>query len=188
MGDADGHVQSGLGYLCCSKLLTVRAPLLVPCFHSTERRKHRSHDINAPAGLNHPDHIGADVTSIAPRDFPSYLAHNVEVALRYFPGGSEAPPPDQFVAAREKEGAALGNILKVHGMGHPNLGRWLSRIPNETLIVWGEKDRLLPSSQAKIWAERIPKAKVHIIPGVGHIAMQEDPKTVTLIGDFLAGK
>ena len=44
------------------------------------------------------------------------------------------------------------------------------------------------SSQAKIWAERIPKAKVHIIPGVGHIAMQEDPKTVTLIGDFLAGK
>jgi pimeloyl-ACP methyl ester carboxylesterase len=144
--------------------------------------------LNAPAGLNHPDHPGADLTSIAPQDFPSYLAYNVEVALRYFPGGSEAPPPDQFVAAREKEGAALGNILKVHGMGHPNLGRWLSRIPNETLIVWGEKDRLLPSSQAKIWAERIPKAKVHIIPGVGHIAMQEEPKSVTLIGDFLAGK
>jgi hypothetical protein len=26
------------------------------------------------------------------------------------------------------------------------------------------------------------------VPGVGHFAMQEDPATVTVIGDFLAGK
>ena len=85
---------------------------------------------------------------IGPQELPGYLAHNVDVALRYFPGGSQCPPPEEFVAAREKEGAALGNILKVHGMGHPNLGRWLSRIPNETLIVWGEKDRMVPARQA----------------------------------------
>ena len=81
------------------------------------------------------------------------------MALRYFPGGSDAPPPEEFVAAREKEGEALANILKVHGFGHPNLGRWLSRIPNETLIVWGEKDRMMPASQAPVWAERIPNAR-----------------------------
>ena len=45
-------------------------------------------------------------------------------------------------------------------MGHPNLGRWLSRIPNETLIVWGDEGPHDAGSQAPIWAERIPNARV----------------------------
>jgi pimeloyl-ACP methyl ester carboxylesterase len=143
--------------------------------------------LNAPAGLNHPDHPGANVPEISPQELPGYLAHNVDVALRYFPGGSEAPPPAEFGAAREKEGAALGNILKVHGFGHPNIGRWLSRIPNKTLIVWGDKDRMIAPGQAEIWAKRIPNATTYIARGVGHFAMQEDPSVVTVIGDFLAG-
>jgi pimeloyl-ACP methyl ester carboxylesterase len=143
--------------------------------------------LNAPAGLNHPDHPAADFSKIGPQELPGYLAHRVEVALRYFPGGSDAPAPEVFAAAREKEGAAVTNILKVHGFGHPNLGRWLSRIPNETLIVWGEKDRMMPASQAPVWAERIPNARTLIVPEVGHFAMQEEPRTVTAIGDFLAG-
>ncbi len=143
--------------------------------------------LNAPAGLNHPDHRGADPTKVAPQDLPGYLAHRTEVAARYFPGGSLAPPPKQFIAAREKEAKALSNIQKAHGMGHPNLGRWLSRIPNETLIVWGDRDRVALASQAELWANAIPKARTHIVPGVGHFAMQEDPACVAAIGDFLAG-
>ena len=143
--------------------------------------------LNAPAGLNDPGHPAADLSAIGPEALPSYLAHNVEVALRYFPGGAECPPLDAFLAARDKEGRALGNILKVHGMGHPNLGRWLSRIPNETLIVWGEEDRMLPASQAPLWQARIKNARTDLVPGVGHFAMQEDPRVVTAIGDFLAG-
>lgn len=142
--------------------------------------------LNAPAGLNHPDHRGADLSQIPPEEFPAYLAHNVAVAARYFPGGSECPSADAFLAAREKEGPALGNILKVHGMGHPNLGRWLSRIPNETLIVWGDRDRMLPASQAPLWQAAILNARTLIIKEVGHFAMQEDPRTVAAIGDFLA--
>jgi pimeloyl-ACP methyl ester carboxylesterase len=143
--------------------------------------------LNAPAGLNHPDHPAADMAAISPEDLPGYLAHNVDIALRYFPGGAECPPLEAFLAAREKEGRALGNILKVHGMGHPNLGRWLSRIPNETLVVWGDKDRMMPASQAPVWAERIPNARTLIVENAGHFAMQEDPRVVTAIGDFLAG-
>ena len=143
--------------------------------------------LNAPAGLNHPDHPGADLSAIGPEALPGYLAHDVDVALRYFPGGAECPPLETFLAARDKEGRALDNILKVHGMGHPNLGRWLSRIPNPTLIVWGEEDRMLPASQAPLWQERIPDSRMLMVPGVGHFAMQEDPAVVTAIGDFLAG-
>ena len=143
--------------------------------------------LNAPAGLNHPDHPATDLAAIGPEALPGYLAHNVEVALRYFPGGSHCPPLEEFLAARGKEGDALQRVLKVHGFGHPNLGRWLSRIPNETLVLWGEEDRMLPASQARIWAERIPDARIRIVPGVGHFAMQEDPATVAAIGEFLAG-
>jgi pimeloyl-ACP methyl ester carboxylesterase len=142
--------------------------------------------LNAPAGLNHPDHPATDLAAIGPEALPGYLAHNVDVALRYFPGGSHCPPLEEFLAARDKEGKALERILMVHGMGHPNLGRWLSRIPNETLVVWGKEDRLLPASQAPIWVERIPNARMLIVPDVGHFAMQEDPRTVSAIGDFLA--
>ena len=141
--------------------------------------------LNAPAGLNHPDHPGADLATIGPDALPGYLAHHVDVALRYFPGGSQAPPVEEFLAARDKEGKALERILNVHGMGHPNLGRWLSRIPNQTLIIWGRNDRMLPASQATIWAERIPNARTLIVEDVGHFAMQEDPRVVAAIGDFL---
>jgi pimeloyl-ACP methyl ester carboxylesterase len=103
--------------------------------------------LNAPAGLNHPEHPETDLFMLGPDALPSHLAHHVDVALRYFPGGTECPPLDQFLAAREKEGKALQRILKTHGMGHPNLGRWLSRIPNETLVVWGKEDRLLPGQK-----------------------------------------
>lgn len=142
--------------------------------------------LNAPAGLNDPAWPATDLGAVAPQDLPGYLAHDVAVALRYFPGGTEAPPPEVFGADREREGAALGNILKVHGFGHPNLGRWLSRIRNPTLIVWGDRDRMLPPGQAKIWAARIPGAKVLTVPDAGHFAMQEQPACVTAIGDFLA--
>lgn len=142
--------------------------------------------LNAPAGLNHPDHPGADLGAIPPQELPGYLSHDPSIAARYFPGGSACPPLPDFVAAREKEGAALTNILKAHGMGHPNLGRWLTRIPNRTLILWGENDRMLPASQAPIWAASIPDARLHIVPGVGHFALQEDPSCITVLGDFLA--
>ena len=141
----------------------------------------------APAGLNHPDYPSTDLSKIAPQDRTQYFAHRIEVAARYFPGGALAPPREQFFAAREKEGQALSNIRKAHGTGHPNLRRWLSRIPNETLIVWGDKDRVAPAGQAEIWARAIPRARVHSVPDAGHFAMQEDPACVTVIGDFLAG-
>ncbi len=141
----------------------------------------------APAGLNHPDYPATDLATISPELLPAHLSHEAGVAARYFPGGPECPPLEGFLAARNKEGKGLERILKVHGMGHPSLARWLSRIPNETLIVWGDKDRLLPAGQASLWAGRIPSARTLILPDVGHFVFQESPRSVTAIGDFLAG-
>lgn len=67
--------------------------------------------LNAPAGLNHPDHRGADLRKVSPRELPHYLAHRVKVAAQYFPGGALAPPLEQFIAMREKEARALSGIF-----------------------------------------------------------------------------
>jgi pimeloyl-ACP methyl ester carboxylesterase len=66
------------------------------------------------------------------------------------------------------------------------LARRLHRIRAETLIVWGEADRLLPVAYAADFERLIPNTRVVTFPGVGHLVPQERPEeTVAALGDFL---
>ena len=59
-----------------------------------------------------------------------------------------------------------------------------SRIP--TLIVWGDNDRILHVSGAKILKSVMPNAKLAIMKGVGHLPMIEKPeKTAEIYMGFL---
>lgn len=140
----------------------------------------------APAGLNDPAHPATDLGAIAPQDLPGYLAHDASVALRYFPDGSDPAFAEQFGADRAREGEAVGRLCAPFGMGHPNLRRMMARITNPTLIVWGEKDTLLPASQASLWAAALPDAQALLIADAGHLVLQEKPESLKTIGDFLA--
>ena len=51
----------------------------------------------------------------------------------------------------------------------------LPRIPNPTLILWGEEDRLVPVADAQRFASAIPDSTLRIYTGVGHIPMEEAP-------------
>jgi pimeloyl-ACP methyl ester carboxylesterase len=72
----------------------------------------------------------------------------------------------------------------------------LTRIKHETLILFAEKDNLIPNAFlhggsteaiANIGASQIPKNKLVMIPECGHFAMFEKPKVVNpAIIDFLA--
>jgi hypothetical protein len=62
--------------------------------------------LNAPVGLNHPDYPMANLAEISPKEFPGYLAHKVDVALKYFPAGAQAPAPEVFGEARQREDEA----------------------------------------------------------------------------------
>ncbi len=64
----------------------------------------------------------------------------------------------------------------------------LRRFDRPTMILWGERDVHFPPAWAHRLREDIPGAdKVHILPGVGHLLMEEQPEQVaTLIADFLA--
>lgn len=140
----------------------------------------------APAGLNDPVHPATPLGGIAPQDLPGYLTHDPAVAARFFPDGSDPAFAERFGADRAREGELVGRLCAPLGMGHPNLRRFMARIANPTLVVWGERDRLLPAAQAPIWVENLRDAQLLMVPGTGHLVPQECPETLNAIGDFLA--
>ena len=63
------------------------------------------------------------------------------------------------------------------GPGGPPEDLWrdarLTRLPHETLILWGREDRVLPLDNAMILLKQIPRAQLHVIPQCGHWVMWE---------------
>jgi pimeloyl-ACP methyl ester carboxylesterase len=58
-----------------------------------------------------------------------------------------------------------------------------------TLIMWGDKDVLIPVSDAQRFGADIPGARVRVYEGLGHVPMEEDgPRTAADARDFLEGR
>jgi 3-oxoadipate enol-lactonase len=63
----------------------------------------------------------------------------------------------------------------------------LSQIVAPTLVIHGESDRLVPPGNASLIAERIPGAKMAMIPGASHLFLTDQPEASNrAILDFLA--
>ncbi len=51
----------------------------------------------------------------------------------------------------------------------------LPRLTMPTLVVWGERDRVLPVSQARAALARLPEGSIEIISDCGHLPQVEWP-------------
>lgn len=56
----------------------------------------------------------------------------------------------------------------------PDLPAWTA----STLVVAGEHDQLMPRSELEMMAQRIPRAKLLVVPGAGHLPFLERPSQV----------
>ena len=66
-----------------------------------------------------------------------------------------------------------------------DLEHYLSHIKTETLIIWGEKDRMVPLKCAYVFEKQIKKSKLIVMPAIGHSPHLEDPEgLVRLIEKF----
>lgn len=55
------------------------------------------------------------------------------------------------------------------------------------LIVWGERDPLIPAAHGQVAHERLPGSRLEIFPGAGHFPHRDDPRRfVNLLSDFVA--
>jgi pimeloyl-ACP methyl ester carboxylesterase len=56
-----------------------------------------------------------------------------------------------------------------------------------TLLVWGERDAIIPVEHARIAHELMPGSRLEIFDGVGHfLPVQEPERFVTVLEDFIA--
>jgi pimeloyl-ACP methyl ester carboxylesterase len=64
----------------------------------------------------------------------------------------------------------------------------LGRIEAPTLVIWGERDRLLPVAHGYACTALVPGGRLEIVAGAGHAPMVERPEEVSrLLREFLAG-
>ena len=64
---------------------------------------------------------------------------------------------------------------------------WLHRIGQPTLVLAGDDDPLVPVANARFLAHRIPRARLHVVRGGGHLFLIDQPHDVVdVVGAFLA--
>jgi pimeloyl-ACP methyl ester carboxylesterase len=63
----------------------------------------------------------------------------------------------------------------LEAMFHYPLRDRLEKISCPTLIVWGDKDRLVPLADASIFEELIPDSRKIVYKDTGHVSMMERP-------------
>jgi pimeloyl-ACP methyl ester carboxylesterase len=62
----------------------------------------------------------------------------------------------------------------------------LARIAAPTLLLWGEKDAMVPATNAADYLLALPDARSVVLPGIGHVPMEEAPAaTANAIRQFL---
>lgn len=67
-------------------------------------------------------------------------------------------------------------------------GPTLARIQAPTLLVWGERDGMIPVSNAEDYLRFLPNATLARLPGLGHVPFEEDPvASLVPVEAFLSG-
>jgi pimeloyl-ACP methyl ester carboxylesterase len=70
-----------------------------------------------------------------------------------------------------------GLVRSYLATGRRSLWTQMAAITAPTLVVWGERDRLVDVTLAPRVARTIPGARLLVLPDVGHVAQLEDPVT-----------
>ncbi|MBJ7438532.1 MAG: alpha/beta hydrolase [Sphingopyxis sp.] len=77
-------------------------------------------------------------------------------------------------------------VLRARMDREPAMAARIGDIKAPTLILFGDRDRLINPSAAQTFHERIAGSEVVLLKGIGHLPMDEDPDaTAAAIADFL---
>jgi pimeloyl-ACP methyl ester carboxylesterase len=79
-------------------------------------------------------------------------------------------------ADRALVGSMRGLITSYLKVGAANAWRAARSLSLPTLVIWGDRDRLVDPTLAPRLAAVIPDAGLLVLPGVGHVAMLESPE------------
>lgn len=142
----------------------------------------------APAGLWMDEHPIVDIFATLPHQLPELLFHDAEKGAALLTGGSDFSDPDALVEFFVGNARRLGTAGKMlFPIPNRRLSDRLYRLRAETLLVWGESDRLIPPLYADRWQELLGKSSLVTVPEAGHAAPLEQPDAVAAaVAEFLS--
>ena len=141
----------------------------------------------APMGLWIQDDPVLDFFVMPPADLAAALYHDQSspAARAAAETPTEGDALIEFHLERAKSMATAAKYL--WPIPNRGLSKRLHRVAADTLIVWGESDRIASPRYAEAFRERIGGSRVEIVKRAGHLPQEEQPATVAaIISAFLA--
>jgi pimeloyl-ACP methyl ester carboxylesterase len=114
---------------------------------------------------------GAGIVNMLPRDREE--ARRMYDALT----GPAAPAPAGFLLddlANRSEASPLARLMR-SSYAPWRLDDRLSEVATPVVLLWGDADELLPVAYAQEVARRLPRARLELLPGCGHVPSRECP-------------
>jgi len=135
-----------------------------------------------------PGHPRALLSMATPRRYrdPAYFE---QVAGRLYGGRARDPRSVGAEAAyRFAHPPSFGGYLaQLYAIPGWSSLPWLHRLRQPTLVMAGNDDPIVPLVNGRILAARIPRARLHVVRGGGHLFLLDDAdRSASVVADFLA--
>jgi poly(3-hydroxyoctanoate) depolymerase len=112
-----------------------------------------------------------------------YHPRLLELSLAHIAGGRTAREPGVVLARHAGERllhppTPLGYAYQLYAVAGWSSLPWLQTVANETLVVAGDDDPSVPLRNARLLADRLPRARLHVVRGGGHLFLLDEPENV----------
>lgn len=119
-----------------------------------------------------------------------YGRRAAELIVPLIAGGRIAREPQalerHLVDRLARPPSLLGYLGQLYALTGWTSSLWLSRVHHRTLVVHGDRDPLVPVANARRIAASMPRARLCVIPGGGHLLLLDQSSAVAdEIGAFL---
>jgi pimeloyl-ACP methyl ester carboxylesterase len=120
----------------------------------------------APFGIKPPEGVIADMYIVTTAEYLRSSVADPEATPEFGTLFNSANPAT--IEAWEDARIETAQLAWEPYMHNPTLDQHVKGLPVPTLVIWGDKDSILPASAVKAYANAIPGAKLEVLAGCGH--------------------
>ena len=141
----------------------------------------------APMGLWNDQHPVMDIFSAHARELtPAMYADPGSEKAKYHAGGPQAtsdrPDPEEFLQFGMSRTRAMMQAARwMWPIPNRGLNRRIHRVKAPTLLVWGEKDGVVPPAYAEDFKALLANAETKTIPNAAHMVTLEQPQELAKV-------
>jgi pimeloyl-ACP methyl ester carboxylesterase len=139
----------------------------------------------APAGLKPETGEILDIFFHSPQQLRDLTVHDPKTIPEWEELFGKPPTPAELeIVERNREMTA--RLTWKPYMHNPRLARFLPRVTNPALIIWGREDQIIPVVCGDQYRHLLPKARLAVLEKCGHLPPIEQPDAFArLVIDFL---